>query len=390
MKKVVFFFNSPYLGGAERSFCHQIAMIKEDSDYEIIIPFLNNQKKETESLNELLSLLHINFDKVKYFQFDKGIFQFSRSAPLRGLVGLFFGLINTLKSLQKLNLTNKDIWWANGNKIGFVLYIWAFISGFSQSFLWHFRDYPTNSGLFKYIWKVFTFLKPFRLLVVGNSYDVSLKAKELLPRSSQAFTVYNPIGEKLAPSIKNSKGNYVLGVVAMFAPWKGINTVITMASLYEKELREIGVQEIHIYGGEIYQTKGAHTGYAQHLQTLNQKFSNSLIQFKGLMKPEEIFKDIDLLIHSSLREEPFGRVIVEAFSSQIPVVSTSLGGAAELIDKNKRGFSYLKYDYHGMVEAINKALNHENSTNVILNAYEFSQDLAPQVRGQMLTILKEA
>jgi glycosyltransferase involved in cell wall biosynthesis len=41
---------------------------------------------------------------------------------------------------------------------------------------------------------------------------------------------------------------------------------------------------------------------------------------------------LDIVVHASTRPEPFGRVIIEAMALERAVVTTALGGAAELIE----------------------------------------------------------
>jgi len=46
----------------------------------------------------------------------------------------------------------------------------------------------------------------------------------------------------------------------------------------------------------------------------------------------------DVVVHASVRPEPFGRVILEGMLLGKPVVATAAGGVPELIDDGRTGF----------------------------------------------------
>lgn len=47
--------------------------------------------------------------------------------------------------------------------------------------------------------------------------------------------------------------------------------------------------------------------------------------------------DLDVLVHCSIIPEPFGQVVVEGMAAALPVVSTDVGGPAEVIDHGRTG-----------------------------------------------------
>lgn len=144
----------------------------------------------------------------------------------------------------------------------------------------------------------------------------------------------------------------------MLAPWKGLHDVLWMIALYRDELRTIGIEKFSFYGGAIYQTNGSHLRYQQDLILLVAKLGLSeFVFFAGLQSPEKIFSEIDLLIHSSLEREPFGRVIIEAFRAHVPVISTGLGGAGELVHEKITGLKYSPYDQASLYAQIKSCID---------------------------------
>lgn len=74
----------------------------------------------------------------------------------------------------------------------------------------------------------------------------------------------------------------------------------------------------------------AGTGNKEYEQTLRAKYASENVIFLGLQKQVSFFKMIDLLIVPSLWNEPFGRVVIEAYASKTPVFMASNGGLKEL------------------------------------------------------------
>ncbi|WP_338788137.1 glycosyltransferase family 4 protein [Metabacillus sp. FJAT-53654] len=64
------------------------------------------------------------------------------------------------------------------------------------------------------------------------------------------------------------------------------------------------------------------------------------IKFLGFINPKEIIPKIDVMLVPSLWHEPFGRVIIEAYSYGKTVIGTNLGGIPELIVQGQTGFIY--------------------------------------------------
>ena len=105
--------------------------------------------------------------------------------------------------------------------------------------------------------------------------------------------------------------------------------------------------------------------------------------------PKEIFQDIDCLIHYSIRPEPFGRVILEAFDAGIPVVSTCLGGAGELVQKHVTGIKVYPHDRKGLYLAIEQLVQNKAKTlRLIKSGIIKSQDIQKNISASMNRVLE--
>lgn len=75
-------------------------------------------------------------------------------------------------------------------------------------------------------------------------------------------------------------------------------------------------------------------------ENLKLRFSAENIKFLGFVNISEFMAKISVLIVPSLWNEPFGRVIIEAYSYGIPVIGSNTGGIPELIENGKTGFIF--------------------------------------------------
>lgn len=344
MKKLIIF-NSPYLGGAERSLVFQLANNNQDNIIYLIPSLEKNDHKEL--MKFLLDTHHGKDLKVHVFKFSKTLFEVSRSAGLvKNLVGLLF-LPWLVLSIRKY-IKDVSLIWCNGNKVALPFYLSAKLDSFKGRFIWHFRDYPSKGRLFRQIWNMFG-KENFEFICVGNSEDVVLSIKKCVHPNVQTFRLYNPVGNIDEEKKVNGKIKKI-ACASMIAPWKGIHEIVLCALLYEKDLIELGIEEVLIYGEQIYRTSGEHVNYFSQVQSLAKK--SKLIKFKGKEEPKKIFANIDLVIHSSIRPEPFGRVLVEAFAASVPVISTCLGGAGEIVIDGETGLQYFPQHYSQLFENI--------------------------------------
>ena len=91
-------------------------------------------------------------------------------------------------------------------------------------------------------------------------------------------------------------------------------------------------------------------------QALNDQFAKSgLIDHLHLLGNRddipEILNEIQLVVHPA-NQEPFGRVLLEAASSGVPVVATDVGGTSEIITHNETGLLVPPRDPEALAHAV--------------------------------------
>lgn len=335
---ILVIFNTTQLGGAERSVIEQFKYVPA-SNIQYLVPKIN-----TIDENVLEQELKQKAITVKYPHF---LYRLNKnSTKLQLLFAIFFSafsFLQTLFDLKKAKVTSYSVLYANGAKSAYLFFIYSLLLGFKGYFIWHVRDYPKSKLLNKLFHYLLSFKRQFKFVFISNSYSVQEQVNNEFTKHDKSIVLYNLSG--LAPSKLKQRKIETIGVVAMSAPWKGIHQVIIWCSLFEEELKRLGIKKVNIYGSQIYKTKSDHDGYSRELKLLLDKFPSKIIRFMGLRPNKEIFAGIDLLLHTSIEKEPFGRVIIEAFKYRVPVISTALGGASELIQDSVTGFKFYPYHY---------------------------------------------
>jgi glycosyltransferase involved in cell wall biosynthesis len=385
--KIGCWFNSPYLGGAERSFVHQINYLSKAANIKLtsFVPVLGTDSRDLMKEIESHSLV------LKKIEYPKGLFSISRTKKIgfSSFLKLPYYFLKTLGIAKTVDMKSYDCHWSNGNKIGLVLFFLCIILRYKGTMIWHLRDYPAENGFFRFIWSLLARKYSFNVIVVANSKSVLKKAQVLVKGSNCKFQcLYNFMGENLTVH-QFSKSQITLGAASMYAPWKGLHEIVIAAAMYEDELLDLGVKKISLFGEMLYETDGEHGDYYKELVLLKNKLGGNLVKFEGKKKPIQIFREIDILIHSSILPEPFGRVILEAMKSKIPVISTGLGGSAEIVKHLETGLIYQKSDYAGLFLCIKQYIENDIFRNTIIeNGLQKYEELNRQAESQISMIFE--
>lgn len=116
----------------------------------------------------------------------------------------------------------------------------------------------------------------------------------------------------------NPKGNSIIGYLGRISPEKGIEYLIDSFLGSNNQGKQLWI---------------AGNGNEKYFDEIKSKTNKSKqIHFMGHTNAEDFLSKIDLLVVPSLWHEPFGRVIIEAFSQHVPVFASTNGGLPEIID----------------------------------------------------------
>ena len=144
-------------------------------------------------------------------------------------------------------------------------------------------------------------------------------------------------------SVKEDKRNpngrgLALGFLGRLEPAKGIE--VLLKTLADHDL--CGWSEV-IVGGR---------GAEDYERDLRQQYNDSRVKFAGHVDPAGFFQRVNLLAVPSLWNEPFGRVVIEAYAHGVPVVASNRGGLPELVVEGETGFVMDPLDERSLVDRL--------------------------------------
>lgn len=160
-------------------------------------------------------------------------------------------------------------------------------------------------------------------------------------RSKQIKRIYNPfIKTNIDPTkvnaIKEKYNNLVLlSVIGNIIPWKGQLTFLQAIDII---FYQHGVKNFKalVIGGVM------NDDYYQQLKKFcKDQRIEQLVEFINFVTDiENYMQASDIVIHTSNKPEPFGRVVAEALILGKKVIASDQGGPAEIIENGKNGLLF--------------------------------------------------
>ena len=190
-----------------------------------------------------------------------------------------------------------------------------------------------------------------------HNFKVPIERIKLIPRGVDLdkFTF-------TGPDDKKNKQEYAIAVIGRITPIKGHIYLIRAIS---KVARIIPNIKVYIIGNP----PASKPKYKQELEVLVKRLSLSRhVEFSGDSDniPDRL-RGIDLLVVPSVGEETFGRVIIEAQASGVPVIASRIGGIVDIIKENYNGVLVNPRDYSALAEAMLKVIK-DKELQAILSA----------------------
>jgi glycosyltransferase involved in cell wall biosynthesis len=270
--------------------------------------------------------------------------QFRRSTRSTNSFALAAGLISALpafvsyrSSLRRtLRSFAPDVIYANGFKAQIFS---AMVRPRSSRLVWHTHDYVSSRPIVARFFRGYA-RRSDRL--IANSKSVAEDIRSILGSDSvpSVDVIYNavdlnrfsPRGERLDLDRLSGLnpapfGCLRIALVATMAWWKGHRTYLEAIS----RLRDLPVRG-YLIGGPIYRTGGSENSLAELRDEATKLGISDCMGFTGFIPDiASALRSVDIVVHGSTRPEPFGRALIEAMACGKPVITTGLGGSAEVI-----------------------------------------------------------
>jgi len=213
--------------------------------------------------------------------------------------------------------------------------------------IWHLQDFFPELPFVKLYLRAISLVSSGPDLIICNSQAVLLGMKKNLPKSwkTRLICVHNAVDvNEFSAALVNQRNHLGarhhpvrIAMVAMLTPWKGQEVFIeALADLHRRQADLLF--EAEIIGDEVYKTAGE-SGFKVQLQKKIEELGLShKIKLRGFIREvPQVLKQADIVVHCSTLPEPFGKVIVEAMSSECAVIATAAGGVPEIIDHRVDG-----------------------------------------------------
>jgi len=251
-----------------------------------------------------------------------------------------------------------DLLYANSQKAFMVCALVGFVT--RRKVIWHLRDILDSDHFsFANMRAAVLLANLCAARVIANSRATADAFVRAGGKAGRVVVVHNGIdsgpfrpldpGEKAAIRARAGLGHEpVLGVFGRLHPWKGQHVAVeALTRLPDAHLMVVGDA---LFGEEEYRAElraqAIRLGVAARVHWLG--FREDIPELMGAS---------DIVLHTSVAPEPFGRVIVEAMLARRPVVATLGGGAEEIVQVPETGVLVPAGDPIALASAVRGLLN---------------------------------
>lgn len=354
--KILFLDQTAELGGAELSLFGEITNLPHESS---VLLF------EDGPFREILETARV---KVEIVKASAGAMTVRREAGVSAVFSALpsvIGLVRTVAARAKAY----DIIYANSQKAFVVGALASAISG--QPLVWRLRDVLSAAHFSETLrWAAVALANWKARKVIVNSMATGEAFASVGGNAERISVAYPGVDE--APFVGISADTVaairseiragsapLIGVFGRLSQWKGQAVFIDAIA---KLPGVIGV----IVGGPLF----GHEAYAAELEGKVASLGLSdRIRFLGFRKDVPLLMSaMDVVVHSSIAPEPFGRVVVEGMLAGKPMVASAAGGVLEIIADGKTGWLYEPGNADALAATLQSILQDSDKAAAIANA----------------------
>ncbi|MEA3490104.1 MAG: lipopolysaccharide heptosyltransferase II [Candidatus Omnitrophota bacterium] len=174
-----------------------------------------------------------------------------------------------------------------------------------------------------------------------ENFGVPLRKISIIPRGVdlKKFSFVPPSGKK--------GKTFRVGMISRFTPLKGHLDFLKAVSFVSRRTHNL---EVILMGDR----SSAREGYMEKIRlTIRRLMLGDIVKFRDSDEDvAKVMKEIDVLVSANREQEAFGRTIVEAQASGVPVVATRVGGVLENVEDGETGLLCEPGDPSDMSEKI--------------------------------------
>lgn len=213
--------------------------------------------------------------------------------------------------------------------------------------------------------------RPRKLTVVYNGFSMP---DPTLPELAQAVRAHYGIGDRT-----------IVGLFGRLSEWKGQHVLIEALAECSSDVHAL------IVGGPLF----GQEDYETHIRSMVTRLGlENRVHFLGFREDaRQLMAVCDILAHTSIAAEPFGRVVVEGMLAGRPIIATAAGGVTEIIDGQSNGLLVPPGDSTALASAIMKLIRDEAFGRRLAEAAQEDADRRfsmEAMRHGMQEVLREA
>jgi len=293
---------------------------------------------------------------------DKAIVVRKSSGAIAGILSLsqLLPLINRVAALSR----QFDAIYANTQKALVVGAIASSLSG--KPLVYHLHDILSPDHFSQTNRRLAVFMANRAKLVIANSQASRAAFIEAGGNPALVEVVYNGFEPELyeaevdTDELRSSlglTGRFVVGHFSRLSPWKGQHILLEALQYCDQTVSAILVGDA-LFGEQ---------AYVQQLQQQVERLGlHDRVKFLGFRTDViPLMKLCDVIAHTSIAAEPFGRVIVEAMLCGKPTIAASAGAATELIEQGLTGWLTSPNDATELASAIERCRQSATETSKI-------------------------
>lgn len=329
MQRILCVHQGAELYGSDRSFASAVNGLKKTNKVDVVLPF--------------------NGELVEYLDKNNGQIWFNSNGILRkkDVKKILNFLFNTVRGVKYYFHLYKryDVIYINTVVMLSALVAAMFYRFCSKKEIFcHVREIPTGRQLsfFKMLFKIIGVRLIYNSVATYKAFN--------LPGDVVYNGVPDPTREFDEKNIQYDSYNIKLLLIGRINTWKGHQLLIdSLINANEHSKGELPFQ-LRIVGS-------AFEGYEFLLDELKTKINDNNLQnnvkfYEFAKNPSEHFSWANYIIVPSSKPEPFGRVAVEAFAMQRPVIAANHGGLSEIVTHGSDGFLFHPNNVHELVETL--------------------------------------
>ena len=198
------------------------------------------------------------------------------------------------------------------------------------------------------------------VICISQAVRENLLDKGVEPRRTE--TIYNGIDPDLmritqdAATVRSAHGistdAKVIGVMGNIREWKGQETAVRAMPTILK----YHPNTICLFVGDVSPSDQYY--YDDLVQLIKDLGLENKVVFTGYTdQVANYLGALDIMLHTSIRPEPFGRVLIEAMSLQTPIVGAAAGAVPEIIDNGTSGYTFQPGDASDLSEKVIQMLD---------------------------------